>query len=215
MARVTETRGSDAPGLVPDREPFDECEGCTHERSVHNHPDAGQCTEIVDWFRRREPETCPCDRFVEPEAVASPHDDEGRFERPVVWLHDLFGPITYRWLQKNVLMRNDEHGIEITYRYRKPTDVICGATTTKPGDPEGRPPPWWFPVDTREPYDVGCTIVGDHRDAPHIGVPLGCALQTCDCSKNGSYHMVITAVAIGKPTPEHERPSSSLSGRGG
>ena len=78
-------------------------------------------------------------------------------DRP--WLHDMHGHLRYRWLQKNVRMRNDDTGIEITYRERRPDDSICGARSIKPGDTDGPPGPWWFPVDPREDYEVGCTVV--------------------------------------------------------
>lgn len=119
-------------------------------------------------------------------------------ERPQVWLHDLYPTgLQYRWLQKNVRMRCDEHGVEVGYRPRRDDDVICGATTLRPGDPTAAKPPWWYPVDPSKPYEVGCTILGEHADTPHIGVPLSCAEQTCDCWKNGSYHLVITGMTIG------------------
>lgn len=119
-------------------------------------------------------------------------------ERPVVWLHDLYPTgLAYRWVQKNAHMRCDEHDVEVFYRARHDDDTICGATTTRPGDPTAPKPPWWYPVDPTKPYEVGCTIIGDHRDSPHIGVPLACAEQTCDCWKNGSYHLVITRLTIG------------------
>jgi hypothetical protein len=64
QAQDTETRGGNAPGSTT---PSDECAGCTHERMTHNHPDAGQCTEIVDFYRYREPLCCPCEGFTGPE----------------------------------------------------------------------------------------------------------------------------------------------------
>lgn len=42
-------------------------------------------------------------------------------QRP--WLHELYGDLMYRWLDKNRLMRNDDHAVEITYRARRTDDV--------------------------------------------------------------------------------------------
>lgn len=46
-------------------EPNDLCDHCGHERWVHNHPDVGQCTEIVEYHGRSMPTTCGCEGFEE------------------------------------------------------------------------------------------------------------------------------------------------------
>lgn len=114
-------------------------------------------------------------------------------ERP--WLHELRGnDLMYRWLTKNILMRNDEHGIEIRYRYRKPDDVICGARTIRPGIPGCKGYSWR--MDQSVDHEVVCNMVGDHGEAPHVGVPADCADMTCKCSQYGSYHLVMVEFAV-------------------
>ena len=112
------------------------------------------------------------------------------------WLHELFDLTGgYRWITRNQLMRHDGTGVEISYRPRWPEDVICGAEIIKPGMP-GATAPWWYPVDPSQDHDAVCTVVGEHDEIPHIGVPADCARQTCDCYRNGSYHLVIVGFAI-------------------
>lgn len=45
----------------------DACATCGHERLFHNHPDCGQCTEIVKYHGRGMPDTCECEGFVQSE----------------------------------------------------------------------------------------------------------------------------------------------------
>lgn len=114
-------------------------------------------------------------------------------ERP--WLHELYGDLMYRWLTKNVLMRDDEHGVEIRYRGRTSDDVICGARTIRRGI-VGFKQVYSWRVDQSVDHEVVCNMVGDHGEVPHVGVPAECADMTCQCSNYGSYHLVMVGFAI-------------------
>lgn len=117
-------------------------------------------------------------------------------ERPrAPWLHELFGDdLKYRWLIRDRLMRNDEHGIELTYRGRRSDDVICGERTIRPGIPGFKGYSWR--MDQSVPHEVVCTHVGDHGEIPHVGVPADCADMTCKCRSYGCVHLVIVGFAI-------------------
>lgn len=110
------------------------------------------------------------------------------------WLHEIHGdPLLYRWLVKNRVMRNDEHGIEITYRARRDDDVVCGARTIRTGIPGFKGYSWR--ADQSIDHEVVCSVVGDHGETPHIGVPADCADMVCQCRAYGSYHLVIVGFA--------------------
>lgn len=104
----------------------------------------------------------------------------------------------FRWIRKNVVMTDDSTGVTIRYRPRRKEDVICGARTLHPGYPNAKRGYTWRP-DPRQPYEAACTILGDHAEVPHVGVPAECADMTCQCAMYGSYHLVITSLSIERP----------------
>jgi hypothetical protein len=111
------------------------------------------------------------------------------------WLHETYPNAIYRWWVTNKVMRCDENGVELTYRPRRPDDVICGARTIRPGI-EGFTKRFHFRADQSVPHEVVCNFVGDHGEAPHVGVPAECADMECRCSSYGSYHLVMVGFAI-------------------
>lgn len=110
------------------------------------------------------------------------------------WLHDLFGDLRYRWVIQNRVMRDDEHGVEITYLPRRDEHEICGARTVRPGIPGFSGYSWR--ADQSVDHEVVCTVVGDHAEAPHVGVPAECADMVCACPSFGCEHLVIVGFAI-------------------
>lgn len=127
-------------------------------------------------------------------------DPLGRPDLPWLWevVPGYFASKGYRWLQRNVVMRNDETGVTIRYRPRRPDDAICGARTIHPEHPAG--------VDCADPghgQELVCTIPADwHAELPHVGVPAACADMTCTCR---TVHLVIVGVAITRPMAEAHR----------
>jgi hypothetical protein len=118
---------------------------------------------------------------------------------PIPWLHEMYDDLMYRWVVKNRLMRNDEHGLELTYKGRTGGDVICGERTIRPGIPGAKGYSWR--MDQSVDHEVVCTIVGEHREVPHVGVPADCADMTCRCAAYGCHHLVIVGFAM-KPTAD-------------
>lgn len=127
-------------------------------------------------------------------------------QAPRPWLHDLYGDaLMYRWLIKNRLMRNDDHGVELTYKTRTDADEICGARTIRPGIPDFKGYSWR--MDQSVDHEVVCTAVGDHGEMPHVGVPADCADMTCQCFRYGCDHLVIVGFAV-KPGADNARSQS-------
>ena len=119
--------------------------------------------------------------------------------RPWIWevvpgYRDTAG---YRWVQKHVVLTNDETGVTIRYRPRLDDDDICGARTVCPGYPKSRKD--WRGVDYSQPYEVVCNVVGDHGEMPHVGGPADCVDMVCDCKARGCYHLVLVSVSIARP----------------
>jgi hypothetical protein len=119
------------------------------------------------------------------------------------WLHDAYPNAMYRWLRVNERMRCDENGVELTYRPRRPDDVICGERTIRPGI-EGYTERFHFGTDQSIPHEVVCTFVGEHGEAPHVGVPAECADMECRCSSYGSYHLVMIGFTVRSQVSEKE-----------
>lgn len=108
---------------------------------------------------------------------------------------------TYRWVEYNRVIHNDATGVTITYRRRHPDHVICGARTMHPGFPNAKKDYPWR-ADQSVPHEAVCTIVGDHAEVPHVGVPADCADMICRCSDYGSFHLVIVSLTIRTPNPQ-------------
>lgn len=93
----------------------------------------------------------------------------------------------YGWVVRNRVMHSDQSGVTIRYRPRTTFDVICGERTDHPD----------------RGVEVVCSIVGDHAEMPHVGVPAACADMTCSCAERGSYHLVIVGLSITPPRTAH------------
>lgn len=127
------------------------------------------------------------------------------------WLHETHPGLWYRWVIPGQLLRNDEYGIEITYRPSRPGDVICGVRTIEPGIPGLTN---YGGMDLSVDHEVLCTFVGDHGEAPHIGVVVECLCEDPvspdPCPQDGADHVVSIGFAIrpGERTNRQERTTS-------
>lgn len=113
----------------------------------------------------------------------------------IPWLHQLYDNPMYSWVVKNQVMFDPKNGIELRYKARTPEDVICGARTMRPPIIGFTDYPWR--QDCSIEHEVVCTILGNHGESPHVGVPAECADMKCECSKHGSFHLVIVGISLG------------------
>lgn len=115
----------------------------------------------------------------------------------IPWLHELYkdSPPLYIWVVKNKIMRDNKNGIELIYKDREDSDIICGERTTHPGIPNFKGYSWR--LDQSVEHEVVCTIIGNHSETPHVGVPSDCADMKCKCKKYGCQHLVIVGIKLG------------------